>query len=82
MIRILSDLMSIIIMQNMQNVQNLQNLQNLQNMQKYVTSQQSSGFWVRMMIIIKNDNGDCDNKQMMDGSVHDDNEDQIEHALL
>ena len=36
------------------------------------------------MIIIKNDNGDGDNKQIddVDGSVHDDNDEQIEHALL
>ena len=37
-----------------------------------------------MMIIIKNGNGDCDNKQIddVDGSVDDDNDEQIEHPPL
>ena len=37
-----------------------------------------------MMIVIRIDNGDGDNKQIddVDGSVDDDNDDQIEHALL
>ena len=55
--------MIIINMQNMQNMQNMKNKQNMYNANaKYAKSLQSSGFWVRKMIIIKNDNGDCDNK--------------------
>ena len=39
---------------------------------------------MRRMIVIRIDNGDGDNKQFddVDGSVDDDNDDQIEHALL